>query len=380
MVNWSYYDSNGEKISVTGKELKELAKTGKITPGTMIESPEGKSAPAKRVKGLLFVAPEVILQPEQTQPIEKEIGRQTQSEPCPITAYMQKRGITSTTAPPVVEKPLNKSLPSSVPVDLTVNLKDGFGRTKLHLAAEKNDVNRISILIEKGADVNARDKDDATPLHWAASSNSAAAIQMLIDAGARINAQNKNGGTPLDVAILTNSHEVADILKKVGATSSNSLPDLLEIVFSDKNTWQLLVPFAFFAIVGIAGAYATAPSDDQGVKTDTVGITIRYISWGLIIGCGILGTYYYAIRRKKDTLHRVFQWAGCFVAVLPIVGLIIALVVATSGLGLLGIIILLPLVLSLMEGLGNAPARKKLGDIAERHKERCDQLGLGKKK
>jgi hypothetical protein len=32
-----------------------LAACGKITPGTMIESPEGKIAPAKRAKGLTFM-------------------------------------------------------------------------------------------------------------------------------------------------------------------------------------------------------------------------------------------------------------------------------------------------------------------------------------
>jgi len=50
--NWSYYNEQGDKISVTSKELKALAKSGKITPGTMIESPDGKAAPAKKVKGL----------------------------------------------------------------------------------------------------------------------------------------------------------------------------------------------------------------------------------------------------------------------------------------------------------------------------------------
>ena len=59
MANWHYYDENGDKITVSGKELKALAASGKITPGTMVESPEGKAAPAKRVKGLVFAEPPV---------------------------------------------------------------------------------------------------------------------------------------------------------------------------------------------------------------------------------------------------------------------------------------------------------------------------------
>ena len=54
MANWYYYNTIGDKIEVTGKELKELARTGQITPGTMVETEDGKTAPAKRVKGLIF--------------------------------------------------------------------------------------------------------------------------------------------------------------------------------------------------------------------------------------------------------------------------------------------------------------------------------------
>ena len=38
MAKWFYYNPNGNKIEVTGRQLKELAKTGQITPGTLIES------------------------------------------------------------------------------------------------------------------------------------------------------------------------------------------------------------------------------------------------------------------------------------------------------------------------------------------------------
>jgi len=67
MSTWYYYNESGKKIAVTGGRLKGLAKTGLITPDTIVENAEGKSAPARKVKGLTFVA---ITQPEPTQETE----------------------------------------------------------------------------------------------------------------------------------------------------------------------------------------------------------------------------------------------------------------------------------------------------------------------
>jgi len=58
MAKWFYYNESGEKIEVTGGQLKGLAKAGMITPDTVIETEEGKSAPARKVKGLTFPEPE----------------------------------------------------------------------------------------------------------------------------------------------------------------------------------------------------------------------------------------------------------------------------------------------------------------------------------
>jgi len=54
MAKWFYYNESGEKIEVTGGQLKGLAKAGMITPETIIENEEGKKAPARKVKGLTF--------------------------------------------------------------------------------------------------------------------------------------------------------------------------------------------------------------------------------------------------------------------------------------------------------------------------------------
>ena len=59
MSTWYYYDNDGNKQGpVSGGQLKGLAKTGKITPGTMVENIAGKAAPARKMKGLTFVSAE----------------------------------------------------------------------------------------------------------------------------------------------------------------------------------------------------------------------------------------------------------------------------------------------------------------------------------
>ena len=55
MANWyCYYNEKGEKTIVTGEQLMERAKSGEISPDTIIENEEGKKARAEKVKGLEF--------------------------------------------------------------------------------------------------------------------------------------------------------------------------------------------------------------------------------------------------------------------------------------------------------------------------------------
>ena len=65
MAKWFYYNESGEKIEVTGGQLKGLAKAGRITPDTIVETEEGKTAPARKVKGLTFIE---AAQPQTASP------------------------------------------------------------------------------------------------------------------------------------------------------------------------------------------------------------------------------------------------------------------------------------------------------------------------
>jgi hypothetical protein len=55
MANWHYYNENREKVGpITGKELKQLALMGTVTPEHFVEDPTGRTGLAKDVKGLTF--------------------------------------------------------------------------------------------------------------------------------------------------------------------------------------------------------------------------------------------------------------------------------------------------------------------------------------
>ncbi len=59
MANWYYYNKNSEKIGpIRGRELKQLAAQGIITPGTVIENEEGTLLPAGKSGELTF--PETV--------------------------------------------------------------------------------------------------------------------------------------------------------------------------------------------------------------------------------------------------------------------------------------------------------------------------------
>ena len=71
MAYWFYYTVNGQKQgAVTEEQLKELAKAGKITPGTMLEHQSGDKTIAAEVKWLTFGEPAQNQTSTPTTPVE----------------------------------------------------------------------------------------------------------------------------------------------------------------------------------------------------------------------------------------------------------------------------------------------------------------------
>lgn len=84
---------------------------------------------------------------------------------------------------------------------IDVNAKDGKGETALHQAAETDDLDILSALIDAGAEVDAKSEFDVTPLHTAVSviNPQKDVVRILIEKGADPNAMSKKGKTPLSI-------------------------------------------------------------------------------------------------------------------------------------------------------------------------------------
>jgi cytohesin len=84
----------------------------------------------------------------------------------------------------------------------SVTRKDADGRTVLHWAARarRANVELMTLLIDKGADVNARDNNRIVPLHSAASRSQKKAVALLVARGADLNAKDNDQRTPLGFA------------------------------------------------------------------------------------------------------------------------------------------------------------------------------------
>ena len=75
----------------------------------------------------------------------------------------------------------------------------------LHFAVQRNDLDKINLLISKGADINAKNKYGMTALHYAVLWNRKEIFDILSSKGADINAKDKNGMTPLHHAARYNN-------------------------------------------------------------------------------------------------------------------------------------------------------------------------------
>jgi len=138
-----------------------------------------------------------------------------------------------------------------------VHRQTGNGSTLLHAAAAAWDIDRVNLLLEKGAAVNAGDSplytlanryvdragrsaasgktmaeilirrgadvnrpsgvEDQTPLHMAARRGNIAVAQALLDAGAALEARDKKGETPLRRAVNCGHPEFVSLLLARGA-------------------------------------------------------------------------------------------------------------------------------------------------------------------
>ena len=269
MANWYYYNEKGEKITVTGGQLKGLAKAGVITPETVIETVDGKSAPARKVKGLTF---QTTALPEALNPFTATPHEATNPPTVPVPTISQTA---SQAIPPSVATPVAVESKSSLLVTIigivALLIVGGIGwsmiegqgqrlkererqkvtteeavkeqerrriaaektaaeqerqriateeQERLRLAAEQVEIDRFCA--KYGNDVKAIIGRD-TLLHKAAGSNdgddnwNVAVANYLVSKGANVNAKDIIGRTPLHWAVVKRRVDVAKFLVSKGA-------------------------------------------------------------------------------------------------------------------------------------------------------------------
>ncbi len=94
-----------------------------------------------------------------------------------------------------------------------VNIKNGDGKTPLHIAVEKNYEDIVRLLLQKNADLNTKDNNGNTPLHIAVKNGNYFVVKELLRAGADKNIKNNEGKTALDIAKELGDDEIIDLLK-----------------------------------------------------------------------------------------------------------------------------------------------------------------------
>ncbi|CAL1525972.1 unnamed protein product [Lymnaea stagnalis] len=81
------------------------------------------------------------------------------------------------------------------------NVRDYAGWTPLHEAVNHGKAELAELLIKYGASVNAPGLNNDTPLHDAVSNHHIDCVKLLVDKGANTQARNLHGRTPLDIAV-----------------------------------------------------------------------------------------------------------------------------------------------------------------------------------
>ena len=86
----------------------------------------------------------------------------------------------------------------------------------IHYAARQGDLNRVKLLVEKGADVNEKDDYRSSVLHYAVESGNLEVVQYLVEKGVDVNAKDEKNRTVLHDAALSGNLELMQWLIEQG--------------------------------------------------------------------------------------------------------------------------------------------------------------------
>jgi ankyrin repeat protein len=184
----------------------------------------------KTIEHILDMAPELI---------NESYGRVTSHDvvvgPDTLLSYAANRGSVRA-AQALIRKGAKLDPFSAARLDMADEVARAISRTPevaadlaqkglLHVAAAKNAVGVIRLLLQHKVDVNQRCfGTKITPLHQAAYSGAEEAVEVLIKAGADLNAIDYDERTPLDLAVQGQKNKVAELLRKHGAKQKEARP------------------------------------------------------------------------------------------------------------------------------------------------------------
>ena len=101
---------------------------------------------------------------------------------------------------------------------VSINDKNDEGKTPLHVAAQKGDLEIVNLLLNLEVDINAQDSEGNTPLHVAAQYGHHNTSEALIKKGATVDTTTLNGKTPLHKAFrYLRNPKIIELLIKSGA-------------------------------------------------------------------------------------------------------------------------------------------------------------------
>lgn len=98
-----------------------------------------------------------------------------------------------------------------------VDVRSSGGITKLMVAANTGDLDRVKDLIARGAEVDGRDNFGWTALRYAVRRKDFAIVQTLINLGADVNMSSSSGRTPLMSAVANDVPNIVQLLVESGA-------------------------------------------------------------------------------------------------------------------------------------------------------------------
>ena len=101
---------------------------------------------------------------------------------------------------------------------LSVDARNEFGSTPLHLAVVKGQTDVANVLIDSGATINAANEDGNTPLHAAVGTGNIECAKLLLARGAEPDVTSNAGNKPLRVAAQKGDAAMLSALVEGGAT------------------------------------------------------------------------------------------------------------------------------------------------------------------